>query len=339
MERRLGDENVIFDREDYDTIFTILAVESVIAIVANLFIIVTYARFVELRKRSFEMVLILSIWTILSNTTYLLAPAHRPDEGQCVFQGFVLNLFGMGTIFWTTWIAWCLYCAVVLQKQSPSLLLMHSVTIGFSTFLSILPFFTDSYARVGAFCWISAKSDAGQAFRFICWYLPLWAAFLINLYLHNRVSKTLRNFATLSQISNGSLESQSPETKAATERLMRMADHLQWYPLIFVIAWLPNTVTRLAQAINPSLDDSFTFTVIHVSCHGVFYQSIGNVLAYGLNDSVKEKWGITYEAAQQRKSLKPFFHFEKTTQVSGENDLDEDYNAKEAAKKIENPAL
>mmetsp|Transcript_47385 Transcript_47385/g.60857 ORF Transcript_47385/g.60857 Transcript_47385/m.60857 type:complete len:334 (+) Transcript_47385:14-1015(+) len=321
-----SEEAESFSPQQYKTLFIIIAFESCLAIFANFFIIFTYYRFKELRKRSHEMVLILSICTILSNATYLLVPDQdNVNDAECAFNGFVLNLFGMGTIFWTTWIAWCLYCAIVLQKSSPTLLLMFSVTWGVSLLLSSLPLFTNSYGRVGVVCWISPNTTAGLAFRFLCWYLPLWIAFSINLYLYRKVSKTLRNFAILSELSiESSISKKNKEDEEElpySKKLIYMANHLRWYPLIFVVSWLPKTLQLIIEAINPKLDKSFTFGLIHVTLHGVFYQSIGNVMVYGLNDKVREKWTLLLENIKTKQSLYPLFKFEDVSNQP-ENDID-----------------
>jgi hypothetical protein len=105
------------------------------------------------------------------------------------------------------------------------------------------------------------------------------------------------------------------------QRLVRMANNLSWYPLIFVVAWLANTVIRVIQAVEPSTADSYTLAYIHVLCDGTFYQSVGNVLAYGFNAPVKREWRELYVKMISERSIMPLFSFES----SGDTDRADDF--------------
>lgn len=47
-----------------------------------------------------------------------------------------------------------------------------------------------------------------------------------------------------------------------------MAEHLQYYPLIFVASWAVNTVVRVVQAGYPESKNDFNFVLVHVVFHG-----------------------------------------------------------------------
>lgn len=113
----------------------------------------------------------------------------------------------------------------------------------------------------------------GALLRFVCFYLPLWIGFTINVVLYLSVARTLRRFAAMSNLETSSLdkEKESPEELEASRqqhRLIRMANHLSWYPLIFVVSWLANTAIRVIQAADPSTSTSYTLAFIHVCCDG-----------------------------------------------------------------------
>jgi hypothetical protein len=222
-------------------------------------------------------------------------------------------------ICWTTWISYCLYSSVVLQKASPSRCLMHSVTWNLCSILSILPLLTRSYGNSGPWCWIRDGTH-GAILRFVCFYIPLWLGFAINVYFYLSVSRTLRRYAAMSQSEHGETRKGQPSTRQR-DRLIKMADHLQWYPLIFVISWVVNTVIRVIQAIYPSTSSSYTLALIHVICDGTFYQSMGNVFAYGFNGPVKREWSGLWVTIRQHRSLRPLFFIEQTTRGDTADDF------------------
>jgi hypothetical protein len=153
---------------------------------------------------------------------------------------------------------------------------------------------------------ISGSTTAGKIERFVCFYLPLWVAFFLNFVLYYKASSTLKRFALLSDLGASSKSSSSSRANSSasfssnngnieqgrrlstndmeitetrdeersgglspeSERLFKMANHLRWYPLIFVISWLVNTVVRVIQAIHPAYDDMYLFSLIQVLGNG-----------------------------------------------------------------------
>lgn len=94
-------------------------------------------------------------------------------------------------------------------------------------------------------------------------------------------------------------------SNATEDRLTAMASHLKYYPLIFIISWIPNTIIRILQATDPNFNKSYDIAMAHVLLHGTFYQSVMNSVAYGWNPLVKEKWTELYLQIKGKKSLWP----------------------------------
>ena len=46
-------------------------------------------------------------------------------------------------------------------------------------------------------------------------------------------------------------------SNATEDRLTAMASHLKYYPLIFIISWIPNTIIRILQATDPNFNKSY----------------------------------------------------------------------------------
>ena len=80
--------------------------------------------------------------------------------------------FECAMIGWTTMIAYCLYCAVVLQRGSPSRAKMHGIVWTTCLVLSLLPLFTGSYGDSGPWCWIAGHDVAVRRPRRSRSFLP-----------------------------------------------------------------------------------------------------------------------------------------------------------------------
>jgi len=167
------------------------------------------------------------------------------------------------------------------------------------------------------------RDEAGTAFRFVSFYLPLWCAFAVNAFIYFKVSETLKRFAVLGAEND--------------QRLLKMASHLRFYPAIFVVAWLGNTVVRVAQAAYGGANSDFSFALVHVLLHGTFYQSMGNAFAYGLNDSVKAKASELAGVIRSSRSLRPLLEMEAMAPL--EDDFETEERPSSFRSTVEKPGL
>jgi phage-related protein len=71
------------------------------------------------------------------------------------------------------------------------------------------------------------------------------------MYFH--VTRALRLFAAMNATVNNNQE----------DRLARMASHLKWYPLIFILSWIPNTIIRVIQASKDNFNENYDLALAH----------------------------------------------------------------------------
>jgi len=306
-----------FTEEESNTLYVLICFQSAIAIICGLFIVFSYYRFKDLQKRSSELVLLVTISGILCNVSYMLAPDNKTGSAQCTAQGIMMNFWDLSVILWTTFIGYSLYCAVVLQRPAPSRLSMHLAVWGAALMLSLVPLATQSYGDGGPWCWIAGKRPADVAFRFVCFYVPLWACFACNVFLYWKVASTLRRFAVLAG------------NRGGEDKLTKMANNMRWYPLIFVVAWTANTFIRVAQASFKGYNQSYAFALAHVIFHGSFYQSVGNFFAYGLNGPVRERWSVLIAEMRDSGNFCGLLCSLQVPNDRDENDFDESVPARE----------
>ena len=110
-------------------------------------------------------------------------------------------------------------------------------------------------APPGAGCWISStlrrELDSGTAWRFACFYGPLWAAELFNFVVYSTIIRTVRQYAQSSARGN----------EQDTSKLLRLVRRLQLYPLILIVIWFWGTVNRIQNSISPR-DPQYWLTVL-----------------------------------------------------------------------------
>lgn len=91
--------------------------------------------------------------------------------------------------------------------------------------------------------------------------------------------------------------------------VLRLMNTLKFYPLIFLLSWLPSSIFRLLEDSNPNslnhqpLLISF-FTVFKGSC----IQGILDAIAYGSTPAVRKAWYELYLHLKDKKNLRPFLY-------------------------------
>ena len=116
----------------------------------------------------------MSLADILVIISYFLGDPTS-GTGLCTFQGLLQQFAELSSILWSTIIAWTLYTAVV-HRRDTSKMLHKFVVVGFGVpfLLALFPLTTTSYDNTGAWCWITADDVAGQLWRWLIFYGPLW---------------------------------------------------------------------------------------------------------------------------------------------------------------------
>jgi len=294
--QQLAPVDVAFSKAEMDSLrFGAVAV-SVLSFLGSLFVIWSYFRFVKLQKFAFKLVVMLAISDLGSGIGYFIG--SPPNGSLCTFQGIVLTYFQLSSFLWTTVIAFvlertvCRQQGLVIEKNRKYL---HLYAWGVPLILVLLPFATShkmphglaysntfegwSDSNEGAWCWIS-HGDAdgiGTMWRFLIFYVPLWAAMGYNLFSYSKVIITLKT--TL----NSHCEAKTPEHR----QKMKIVQRLRWYPALLVICWTFGTINRIQNAVQPQgpIFALYLMQAIFSSAQGLC-----NSMVYGLNPGVQKAW-------------------------------------------------
>lgn len=222
------------------------------------------------------------------------------DQGDktfgCYLQALLISYFELSSCFWTVTIAHTLYRVLFvpnthmadMQKLMPK---YHFACWVVPLFLSILPFSTHNMGTSGAWCWISTEENEswGTAWRFVTFYVPLWACIAYNTYVYVLVIRRLR-MLTGERIADdepptpdGASRPRS-ESEAARAREERPAvlDRVKYYPLVLTACYFFATINRIVQVSGASV---FWLTVLHTM--GASSQGTLNAVVYGLTPQVR----------------------------------------------------
>ena len=162
----------------------------------------------------------MSVADIVTLFSYFLGNPTA-GTGLCTAQGFIQQFGELSSIAWSTLIAYTLYSTIKKRKAYTFEHIRYYVLVGFAIplFVAFLPLSTSSYDNTGAWCWITASTVAGQLWRWLLFYGPLWTAIAFNAYSYYISRKELK-----SAFANG--------MPAKYKSLVR---RLQFYPLILVV--------------------------------------------------------------------------------------------------------
>ncbi|GMH63433.1 hypothetical protein TrST_g1633 [Triparma strigata] len=246
---------------------------SAVSFIGASLIIVSYVLFPPLRTNSFTLVTLMSLADILVIISYFLGDPTS-GTGLCTFQGLLQQFAELSSILWSTIIAWTLYTAVV-HRRDTSKMLHKFVVVGFGVpfLLALFPLTTTSYDNTGAWCWITADDVAGQLWRWLIFYGPLWSAIGFNSYSVYIVRKGLKSaFAGADEM---------------PKKYKDLINKLKWYPIILVFCWFWGTVNRLQNAFNPGNE---VFWLYFMQAFFRSTQGALNAVAYGAQGSVREEW-------------------------------------------------
>jgi hypothetical protein len=116
------------------------------------------------------------------------------NDAVCQFQAITRSLAQLGALGFALSLAFILHFAVLKQDRrfQPDQISQWRFHIFLTNcfvtiLLTILPLFTSSYGPSGGWCWIINSTVVSNAWRFICWYVYLWAAECYCCYVYYRV--------------------------------------------------------------------------------------------------------------------------------------------------------
>eukprot|EP00164_Ancoracysta_twista_P000108 GFYU01000156.1.p1 GENE.GFYU01000156.1~~GFYU01000156.1.p1 ORF type:complete len:321 (-),score=53.01 GFYU01000156.1:123-1085(-) len=289
-----------FTDEQLNTLGSVNAGISVLSFIGSLCICLSYLFIMQLRKSSFKLIAFLSLSDVFNGIAAFMG---SPEEGTatCSTQSVFVTFFGLASVLWTACISTHVYVAVVRQETDFGRFEKYYHIFVWSTcaFMTILPATTGSYGTSGLWCWISLEPDRalGTAWRFVVFYIPLWATIIYNAVVLTKVLVVVNNVYKAQEIA-------SADAPDGRERELQVVRRLAMYPVILTVVWSFGTINRIQNSLDPD-NPSFFLTVLHVvfmSLQGFF-----NFLAYGMTAAVRrhiraalcDRNGVSQELSNQ----------------------------------------
>lgn len=244
-----------------------------LSMLGALFIVAVYTAFKDLRCYASRLVVYMEILDFLNGVCYLL-----PEEKEwCVAQAVLTSYFSVASTLMTSVIAYSLYVATL--KHSPNVEKREALFVTISLLLplpgALLPLTTNSYGKVHGWCWVKVSERhfwVPTVWRLTTFYVPLWTIILLNTYVYIRIIRVAKEESKFTL-------SQSSTYEAVVKKLV-------WYPLVLAASYLPLTVVRIMEFVQP---DSDNFSLLLVAGIAMGLNGFGNALVYGLTPSVKYK--------------------------------------------------
>jgi hypothetical protein len=178
--------------------------------------------------------------------------------------------FELVSLFWSVAVARVLQ-KIILQGDKDvekSERNMQMFCWGVPILMVLLPETTYSYGDSGPFCWIKGATAADQAWRFIVFYLWLWAGIGYVCWVYWKIHIQFRQLGDL-----------DPNTAEGQEALAhkRTIERMQWYPLTLIICYFFASINRL-YSLGTSNPD-FTLLFLHTAFESI--KGCANSVIYG----------------------------------------------------------
>lgn len=252
-----------------------LVYSTILALVFSFFVIFSFLKLPQLRTKSSEPVVMLAVSDFFFGLIFIVNPDPESRTPGCIFQASFGTFLAASTILWTLVIAFSTYAVVVLKQDPPTTMSSTFVVLVLSALAAALPATTDSYGAVGAWCWID-DSQAGLIWRLATNHCPAFTAMLIIVVLYWRVHLEITRILSVDG--------------AKSERLLRVALKLKYFPLVFFISWTPMIIFRVLNFTNPRSVNRFDI-LLSLTCLRVsFLQPLGNIIVYCWNETVINAW-------------------------------------------------
>ena len=247
--------------------------------IGSLIIIVSFLRYKELRRFTFQLVALLSANDFVNQVADLIAPApseivamHHgaPVSSQCLAQATIDSYAELSAVGWATTISVTLYLTVTLrwpahivQAQLPKFVIGATAIPGVVAFTGLA---IGAYGPSSGWCWVDPNGD--RAWFMWVSYVIVWIAIVFNGYAYftaHRALKNVINLPTASDMGDG----------AVVDRLTKVAKRIRGYPLILLLVWTFPTILRILGAFGVT-----NFTLIVITRFMVSSQGALNAIAW-----------------------------------------------------------
>eukprot|EP01129_Flabellula_baltica_P013303 TRINITY_DN6150_c0_g1_i1.p1 TRINITY_DN6150_c0_g1~~TRINITY_DN6150_c0_g1_i1.p1 ORF type:complete len:327 (+),score=53.19 TRINITY_DN6150_c0_g1_i1:27-983(+) len=274
--------NVNLTSTEQDIIITVrmfICFLSLIGSSVMLSIMIIFKRYTALSRRLVMYMTMAAFGEAVVNLFTLgLYGSTEALDGFCYVQGILQQFFQIALFMWIAVIALNLYINVVQKQFSANYEKVYLIVVGATcVVLTLIPVL--NYGVAGLWCWI-AKAGAGNALRFICFYVPLYVLITFVIILYIIIACNLTNERKMQ-------EDLTKEQKKKSKALVRT---LIAYPLIFLGLYFFPTINRIQDWVDPENDVFFLYLMHAISAPALgFANSIAYVI--GLDPEVKQNLG------------------------------------------------
>jgi hypothetical protein len=200
---------------------------SVVSCCFSLVVIATFMVFPTMRKGKLNIILNISISDFFMNVA---SSVGFPDDGTalCWIQGLTENYFALCSWFWTTLLAYRVYCTVRYSKPNISTGQMMLIGWGLPLLLTAIPLSTTNYGASQSnsqWCLFVQRRGSAEFWR------PLWSYATFFAWLFMCV---ICMFAWQIIIS---LQFRKSSVRAVVNRTY---DKVYLYPVVMVVCWMLN---------------------------------------------------------------------------------------------------
>ena len=253
---------------DHSILRGILLIGNSFSFVGSLFIIIAYLWFKPLRSFTFKLVFHMSIADFLHSISLMLPP----QSIWCELQAFLLQASAISSILWSSVIAYTLYDAVILEKNTTSnnQVKIYLLAYIFPFLIAFIPAALQAYQYASGWCWIKSDFTITLVLRFSIFYAILWTVMLFNVLIYIKIIKKI--YLDYKDIL---------EYRSQNRILMR---RLSMYPIILVIMYIPISIVRISEIFN---GQPMPFWLICVAAAGISLTGFANAIVYGFTGPVK----------------------------------------------------
>lgn len=269
----------MYTQEEQDIITGIAVATGVLSMIGSLFIVVCYLVFKDLRSFAFTLVFWMSLCDFFASIAKVMGDGANSGPLACHFQSIMMSFAELASVLWAGSIAFTLHKAYlqgVPAFSGSQIIVMapryHAVIWSVVLLLVLLPLSTNSYGDAGGWCWIKEATTADKVWRYVQYYIILWAAWCYCIFVYVKVYNKMHR--EMGQ------DEKSKEQRAVVLRIM-------FYPVILVVMWFPATLNRLVELFSGQV---YGLTVLHVLFAGLY--GFANALTYGATPSVKTRLKI-----------------------------------------------
>jgi len=229
----------------------------------------------------------MATFTFIYGAISVLLHRDMNNTKECQFQGFCVQLFVLLSTTYMLVITIMIY-RLSKNKEDWSTLLEVSINCGtwvVPTILGVLPLYRVGgihYTSSDSWCWIDVRPTFA---RFVFSYVYNWSIILFIIVFRVRAWYLHRSSEMMLYLDQ-------------TDGKSRVFKQLFWYPLSWIILWIPSTVNRLVQAFHGEIFVLTFFQTVVLPLQGA-----ANAIVFMLTSGLLEEYKKTLNARQWESNV------------------------------------